>query len=223
MRQYQTINSKAVELAEIFDDSSIEVLLNKVDELLVEKDKLVLICCIEEFSLGDLNRHLNFLNLYLNKNDKDNCKQDTIDIVLTDLPIILKVVIDKYSQNNHFDSELQEKVLPLVDGGEYDSAIRKSFVILSDNMRRLFSIHDNVDGEELVNRIFGTKSYIAKMEDDKKQAYRNLFCGFYAVYRNKFAHSSIEPTIVELTSILEMTNSLLIDLKKISDQSSVIT
>ena len=52
MRQYQIINSKAVELVEIFDDSSVEILLNKVNDLVEEKDKLVLICGIEEFKIG---------------------------------------------------------------------------------------------------------------------------------------------------------------------------
>jgi hypothetical protein len=108
-----------------------------------------------------------------------------------------------------------------VQGGHYDSAIRKAFIVLSDRLRRAFGVvEEHVDGEALANMVFGKGGKIPVVLDEaKKQCYRNLISGFYGVYRNKFAHYDVVPSLSEVKAILEMVNTIIIEIEKISAAS----
>jgi hypothetical protein len=109
----------------------------------------------------------------------------------------------------------------LIHGGHYDSAIRKCFVILTDRLRRAFGIEEQLDGEDLVNKVFGKGGRIPiAIDDGRKQAFRNLIAGFYGVYRNRFAHNDIEPTAAQVDSIVELTNSILVEVEEIASESA---
>jgi hypothetical protein len=67
-----------------------------------------------------------------------------------------------------------------------------------------------LDGEDLINRIFGGKApAAASLDDARRQAYRNLFSGLYGAYRNRHAHSQHVITLSEADGIISIINQLL--------------
>lgn len=103
-----------------------------------------------------------------------------------DLPIALRNIVAKSADDGHLDQRLRDAVTPLMQGGHYDSAVRKVFVVLTDRLRRAFGVSEQIDGDDLVNLVFGKGGNIpVALDDSKKQAMRNLISGFYGVYRNR--------------------------------------
>ena len=58
------------------------------------------------------------------------------------------------------------------------------------------------------------------LDDSKKQCYRNLISGFYGVYRNKYAHHDVKPSLSEVKAILEMVNNIIDEIERISLESA---
>lgn len=170
---------------------------------------------------GNLARHLTFLGYYLKRNDKAGCAQDIKDILLFDLPVALRNLISRSADDQNFDQRLKDAVIPLINAGHYDSAVRKVFVILTERLRRAFGVQEQIDGEDLVNLVFGKGGKIPiALEDQQKQAFRNLISGFYGVYRNRYAHNDIDPTLGEARAIIEMANTIILDVESISSASA---
>jgi len=133
----------------------------------------------------------------------------------------LKSLIARSADESHIDQRLKDAVMPLVHGNHYDSAIRKCFVILTDRLRRAFGIKDPLDGEDLVNVVFGKGGKIQiAIDEGRKQAFRNLISGFYGVYRNRYAHNEVEPTVAQVGAIVELANSILIEVEEIANESA---
>lgn len=220
VQQYQKAYDQAIELFSVFDDADPPELLRMQASLEEECEELLKVARISWENCGNLGRHLGFLELYLKKNDKDSCKQDIRDILFSDLPAALKSLIAKSTDEGHIDHRLRDGVMPLVHGGHYDSAIRKSFVILTDRLRRAFGVQDSLDGEDLVNLVFGKGGKIpVALDDSKKQAFRNLISGFYGVYRNRYAHNDVEPQLAQVGAIVELANSILTEIEQIANDS----
>ncbi|MDY6971075.1 MAG: TIGR02391 family protein [Thermodesulfobacteriota bacterium] len=221
VQQYQNAYDKAIELYNLFEDSEADELLRFSGVLAEEADKLINLSGLKWEQCGNLGRHLHFLDYYLKKNDKQGCTADIRDIVFYDLPTALKNIISSATTESHFDQKLRDAVLPLIQGGHYDSAIRKAFIVLTDRLRRAFGVTDKIDGDDLVNLVFGKGGKIpVALDDSKKQCYRNLISGFYGVYRNKYAHHDIEPSLSEAKAILEMANNIIFEIEQISINSA---
>jgi Protein of unknown function (Hypoth_ymh) len=221
VQQYQNAYDKAIELYNLFEDSETDELLRFSGLLVEEVDKLINLSGLEWAQCGNLGRHLHFLDYYLKRNDKQGCTADIRDIVFYDLPAALKNIISSATTESHFDQKLRDAVLPLIQGGHYDSAIRKAFIVLTDRLQRAFGVTDKIDGDELVNLVFGKGGKIpVALDDPKKQCYRNLISGFYGVYRNKYAHHDIEPSLSEAKAILEMANNIIFEIEQISINSA---
>lgn len=196
MQQYQKTYDKAIELFNIFEDSEPPELLRVQESVAEEAKRFLNVSGLEWAQCGNLGRHLTFLHRYLKKNDKESCAQDVKDIVFFDLPTALRNLLSKSADDNHFDQRLKDGVIPLLNGGHYDSAVRKVFVIMTDRLRRAFGVTEQIDGEELVNLVFGKGGKISvKLDDAQKQAMRNLISGFYCVYRNRYAHNDVQPDL----------------------------
>jgi hypothetical protein len=220
VQQYQKAYDQAIELFSVFEDAEPSELLRLQARLAEECGELLKVARIEWENCGNLGRHLGFLELYLKKNDKVNCHQDIKDILFSDLPAALKSLIAKSADESHIDQRLRDGVMPLVHGGHYDSAIRKSFVILTDRLRRAFGVQDQLDGEDLVNLVFGKGGKIpVALDESKKQAFRNLISGFYGVYRNRYAHNDVEPQLAQVGAIVELANSILAEVEQIANAS----
>ena len=221
LQQYQKTHDKAVQLFELFEDANASELLRVQQELDEHATQLLKTADLNWDQCGSLGRHLTFLSYYLKRNDKDSCAADIKDILFYDLPATLRGLISEATEDQYLDEKLRDAVHPLLEGGHYDSAIRKTFVVLTDRLRRAFGIKDEVDGEDLVNLVFGKGGKIpVVLDDSKKQALRNLVSGFYGVYRNRYAHNDREADFSGARAIIELANQLLCEIEEVADTSA---
>jgi len=221
LQQYQKTHDKAVQLFGLFEDAEPDELLRVQQELGELATQLVDNAGLEWEQCGSLGRHLNFLSYYLKRNDKENCTADIKDILFYDLPATLRSLIAGATEEQYLDEKLRDAVYPLLDGGHYDSAIRKTFVVLTDRLRRAFGIKEELDGEELINSVFGKGGKMpVTLSESKKQALRNLISGFYGVYRNRYAHNDSEAEFVDARSIIEMANQILCEIEAVANASA---
>lgn len=156
---------------------------------------------------GNCKRHLSWLVSELKKNSAATCRQDIADLCNNDIPGTI-AALQKWARDMSFmDEELRTAVIPLVKTRQFDSAIRKAFLVLTERMRSIYDLPKGRDGEDLVNVIFGKDSpHHATLELTKKLANRNFFSGLYGVIRNKFSHGDHEATIAELEAALSSVN-----------------
>lgn len=164
----------------------------------------------EKTDTGALLRHTGFMVYWLERGQIDSCKQDILDISESDLPST-QAQIDKWARELvYVDAELRLQVLPLLRTKQFDSAIRKAFVILKTRLCAKFGLDDGVDGDRLVNAIWGAGStYLPELSESQKQAYRDFFAGLFRLLRNKFAHNNHEPTLSELDMVISGINHCL--------------
>lgn len=156
---------------------------------------------------GNLRRHAGWMVHWLERKESGSCRQDIIDIVESDLPYA-KAQVEKWSRELvYVDVELREQVLPLLRTKQFDSAIRKAFVILKSRLCAKFGLDEAEDGPRLINQIFGSGSpHMTELDAAQKQAYRDFFAGLFGLLRNKFAHNDAEPTLSELDTVLSSIN-----------------
>lgn len=119
----------------------------------------------------------------------------------------------------HLDPELWERCrIPLSRAGNdsktWDNAVRVATVVLEERLRKLGTI-DNINahatGAEIVNLIFAPKKSIlsGKLEDKELQAYRDLYSGVMAVFRNPYGHRIVDPEPEVGGAIIVFINLLL--------------
>jgi len=157
-----------------------------------------------------LRRHLAFMEKYLSEGDPESCKSDIADICGRDVPGLEHRFQDWCTGTGHYDQQLVEQVKQLFIRGEYDSAIRKAFVILKDRLVVAFRLSKKLDGAELVNTLFGKTGKLAsKLEDSERQAMRDLLAGLYGVFRNRYGHENLTATWYEAEAVLSVINVVL--------------
>ena len=160
--------------------------------------------------IGNALRHTGFMLHYLERNDVKSCSGDIIDICEHDLLGVSKAMREWSSKLAWIDAELRRDILPLIRFCQFDSAIRKAFVILKTRLCRKFGLDERTDGEDLVNAIFGTKSpHLSHLSQSEKAAYRNLFAGMFGLLRNRFAHNDAQPDLSDLDTALANVNMCL--------------
>lgn len=213
--QYQKTYDIALEMEAVWEEFSIDELQRLRGQLEREIDSLLALSGLEWWRFDYLSRHVGFIKHYLDRGMKDACRADIRDIIRNDLPAGLRYLVTSHDDNSHLDSRLKEKILPLIAAGHNAAAVRCVFPVLSDRMKRIFNIANEGDGEALINIIFGNASAITALDSSDKTAMRNLLAGFYAVFRNKYAHNDIDPSLVEVKAIVELANSLLFQLQAV--------
>jgi hypothetical protein len=160
-----------------------------------------------EVDRGYVGRHLHFMKYYLQQDKPNDALRDADDICDLDLPKLESAFLAWCKSHEHYDKELSEAISPLLRDRHLDSAIRKSFVILSGRLVVLYDVPTDLDGRDLVNRIFGTTGCLAgKIPNDEREALRNLLDGLYGVFRNLFGHRNLEAQWYEADAILSMVN-----------------
>ncbi len=221
LQRYQKTHDKAVQLLGLFEDAEPQELLRIQQELNGLAEEMLEKSGLEWNQCGSLGRHLNFLKYYLERDNKDACSADINDILFYDLPATLRSIISEASEDQHLDEKLRDSVHPLLDGGHYDSAIRKTFVVLTERLRRAFGIEDQIDGEDLINMVFGQGGHIPiTLDGPSKQALRNLISGFYGVYRNRYAHNDQEADFGSAKAIVEIANQVLCEIENVANASA---
>lgn len=215
-KHYYDLDSLAKRIYFLFEDAETSELLPLAEALVSETTKFLDEAKLDWNCCGNLGRHLTFLVRNLKKGLKQSCSQDIRDIIFFDLPQLFNKLLSLPEEHEDFDPAIKTSIFPLLDGGHYDSAIRKVFVLLTDRIRRKFNVTEQLDGEDLINRIFGGKSTVQmNIDENIKQSLRNLLSGFYGIFRNKFAHNAIDPKQSEVKAVLEMANAILLEIELI--------
>lgn len=187
------------------------------EELLLDRDNLATLSGNLEDLLPEevrgrsgLERHLAWMQLRLREGKPDLCRGDIEDTCLIDLPTLEKHFRDWCASSIHYDQELVEKVSDLLIGREFDSAIRKAFVILKTRLVSRFGVPNDLDGAPLANRLFSQSGNLASTLDaSERQAMRDLLAGLYGIYRNKYGHQDIKAPWHEADAVLSMINFIL--------------
>lgn len=119
----------------------------------------------------------------------------------------------------HLDSELWNRCrISLSAGGDdpkaWDEAVRTATVVLEERLRKLGKtnlINPDATGESIVNIIFAGKNPVlsGKLDDKQLKAYRDLYAGMMAVFRNPYAHRIIDPSPEVGGAIITFINLLL--------------
>jgi hypothetical protein len=160
--------------------------------------------------IGYGSQHSRFVVYYLEWNDIKSCAGDIVGICEHDLPATKKTPREWSSKLAWVDADLRRDILPLIRSCQSDSAIRKAFVILKTRLCRKFGLDEKMDGEELVNAIFGPKSpHLPELSPGEKIAYRNLFAGIFGLLRNRFAHNDAQPDLSDLDTAIANVNMYL--------------
>lgn len=104
----------------------------------------------------------------------------------------------------HLDQELWKRCqFSLSAGGDdpkaWDEAVRAATVVLEERLRKLGNteaINLDASGESIVNIICAGKIPVlsGKLNDKQRKAYRDLYAGMMAVFRNPYAHRVIDPS-----------------------------
>lgn len=165
---------------------------------------------------GNTRRHLSWLVSELEKSNPQRCRQDIEDLVESDIPGLIERLERWAQEMAYLDDELQNAVIPLIRSRQFDSAIRKAFIVLTERLRSTYSLPKGVDGEGLVNSVFGQASqYHQTLDPGVKQAHRSLMAGLYGVIRNKFSHGDHEASIAELEAALSSVNLCLKNIEEL--------
>lgn len=168
---------------------------------------------------GNSRRHLSWLVRELKKHDPKSCRQDIEDLVEHDIPGTIERIEKWAKEMAYLDEELRDAVVPLIKTRQFDSAIRKAFLVLTERLRSTYSLPKGMDGEGLVNIVFGQASkHHQTLDPGQKLAQRNFISGLYGVIRNKFSHGDHEASIAELEAALSAVN---LCLKNVEDFKAV--
>ena len=216
IRQYQLAYEIALDMHRSWEFSEAPELYEKYTSLQTEVDRLLTINGVDSRAFGNIGRHLWFIELRLNQGFKDSCYSDIKDIIYSDMPSGFATLFALEDQDVHLHGRLREGVIPLLEGGHHAAAIRQVFPILSTHLRQRFLVTQNIDGDDLVNLIFGAGSALTSLEGPKRTAYRNLLSGFYGVYRNNYAHHDVQPTVAEVHAVIELANSLIFEVERVA-------
>lgn len=201
------LEKSAIELKSKFENNEsiekmkgrLEVFNSVYEELESKTDK-------ELFSKSNLSRHVSFLNRYLNQDLPQNCESDINNICETDIEQFRKTYLEK-RKSEYIDFELENNIKLLIESDQFDSAVRKAFLTLTERLRSKYKISKDKDGLELISLIFG-KNGISTIDIHEKESIRNLLSGLYGVFRNDFMHNLINKKKTEVSTIY-MINTVL--------------
>lgn len=156
---------------------------------------------------GNTGRHVFWMIKRLNEGQPKKCETDIYDIVKHDLPLIANNFKEWANDLQYVDADLRGEIATLIKTNQFDSAIRKAFVIFKTRLCDKFGLDHSLDGESLVNRIFGEQSpYLADLPPKQKKAYRNYYSGLFSLMRNRYAHEHVDATLSELDMAISSIN-----------------
>lgn len=158
---------------------------------------------------SSLERHLMFSRYYLEKRQPQNCLGDAKDIIIQDLPHVLKLFDEWYLSHSHVDQKFMERLRVEIDRGS-ENAIREAWPIFKDRMVAAFDIPDSLDGEQLINRLFGQKGEAAALFDDsEREGYLHLLKGLWAFSRNQIVHNDTPPNPAGADAVITLLGTVL--------------
>ncbi len=152
-------------------------------------------------------RHISFIL----KDPKANGEANLRDVLDYDLPEIRRLYLEKLKGFPYLDTQLKEECENLLLNCEYDSVIRKAFVVFKDRAVKKFNLPSNLDGEVLVNRLFSPDKGLIQVSDekDKREAFRNFCVGLFQYFRNAYAHNLIDNPEYVVETVISSINMIL--------------
>jgi hypothetical protein len=187
-------------VAEIFDNLKeyAESLLREAEKEDQDYDDVQLKIQLIKGKLQDLkklypngNYSKTYQHLWFAEHHPRYLKDNTKDILNYDLPKLQSEYTAYLKSNPHLDSMLRKECESLLIQGEFDSAIRKAFIVLKERAVKLYKIDRNIDGDVLANFLFAADSGVIKIDPDKDKriAFRNFVSSLFGYYRNLYAHN----------------------------------
>jgi hypothetical protein len=132
---------------------------------------------------SSLSKHLAWMERRLGEDSPELCRADIDDICERDIASLKSRFAKWCASNIEHDSELSSAVEVLLRHHEYDSAIRKAFVLLKSRLTKQFGVSTKLDGTDLVNAVFGSKGVLATRVEQGERAPAPALSTTYRAYR----------------------------------------
>ena len=166
-----------------------------------------------------LRGHLGWVDYWLKRNSPLSCAQDPIDIVHSDIPGVLKQFDEWYASQSALDQELSDRLMPFIESGQLNAAVREAWPIFKTRMVNRFRIPKDIDGYKLVVAIFGPEGATAGLLLEKeREGYLNLFKGLYTLSRNPLSHNDIRSNPAEVDAALLLISTTLTKVEQLSTE-----
>jgi Protein of unknown function (Hypoth_ymh) len=173
----------------------------------IDKELEQLIAFTENGGFGDRDAekaHDRKIQFLLSLRAQEISRNKATDSDLSDPDLSAVPYLIPLTEVKHLDPELWERCrFSLSSGGDdpkaWDKAVRTATVVLEERLRKLGkteSINRDATGEGIVNIIFAGKNPVlgGKLDEKQLKAYRDLYVGMMAVFRNPYAHRIIDPS-----------------------------
>ena len=170
----------------------------------------------------NLSRHVGFIHYWLDQRSPMSCSHDPIDIVEIDLPKVLELFDRWYERQSNADVGFQERLAPIIEAGQLNSAVREAYAIFKTRMVESFGLSAELDGHPLADALFGSDGATANLLDKTtRQGYLHLLKGLYTLYRNPVAHNDMRSNPGEVDAVLVLVNSALVNIERARRVSGV--
>ena len=165
------------------------------------------LCDLETDRFVAFERHIGFIKKDAIRFGRGNLR----DILINDLPEIKRKYMERLKTYPHLDFQLKKECENLMINGEFDSVIRKAFIVFKDRAVKNFNLPCNLDGEALVNRLFHHDNGLIEVsaERSKRKAFKDFCVGLFQYYRNDFAHNLGENPEHSVEIVLSSINMFL--------------
>ncbi len=195
-QKYNKLSVKSL----IAERNHFETLYKQLEEILPQ----------EVVEKSNVNRHLAWMKKRLGEKKPKLCKQDIEDISFNDMKELKKQFDEWCFSDKHYDQELINKLKDLISRKEFDSTIRKAFVILTRRIIIKFKLAKDLDGENMINKLFSKKGIFSNILKEKQcLPLRNLLSGLYGHFRNMYSHHDIDAPWHEANAVISLINFIL--------------
>lgn len=122
-----------------------------------------------------------------------------------DLPDLLDRFEAWYETASGLDPEYVRRLESFDRGQHINSAEREAWTIFKTRMTEAYDLPGNVDGHELVERLFGGNDpAVSFLSESERRGYHNLFMGLYTLFRNEVAHNDREPNPAATDAVIAL-------------------
>ena len=193
--------SECAESPEAFED-----LRERFSDLQTAVEALFAVVPAEVVAAGNLQRHMHFGNVYINLHGSPSGWGVDARLILEhDLPAVLDAFNGWYETASEVDPELATRLSTFDSASHINSATREAWAIFKTRMTKAHGLPGNVDGHELVERLFGGDApAVSSLPERERQGYCNLFKGLYTLYRNPITHNDQEPNPAATDAVIAL-------------------
>lgn len=131
-------------------------------------------------------------------------------------------VIKEYTllPSTYVHPKIIEKSFPLLQSGEFESAVLQAFKIIETNIREKISVDPEEIGVKLIRRAFNPENGDLtdyKLPKSEREAFSNYIAGAFGYYKNPCSHRDIEMDYISAFERIVVASDLL----KIIDKAEI--